>query len=417
MHRSPALSQSASLAARRVGAAQSQRNPQWLGYRCLRCEQRYDLGDLPEGCPACARAGVPASVVARYANDPADAADASNLPTQARWPQLPYQQPWSLGEGHTPCVAVPALAAALGLARVSIKNESANPTGSHKDRMSAMGITHALQQGAHTVVLASSGNAAISAAAYCAAAGLACEVAAYSTLADPFARGLAAFGAQVLSFDTPFARWDHVRQRAQSPGVFALTNYMVPPVGSAAVAVEAYKAIAWECVDAGVVPDHVLVPTARGDLLWGIWAGFEHARAAGRIARTPRVWAIEPFARLSRVLSGEPLSKSFEGSTAQFSIAGETVTYQQWHAVQRSEGGAVVVDDALACAAQRSLGAHGFWPELCAAAPLAAMQILLHEGRIQPSEHALLIMTARADRDNAAPSFRAPSSSLERNSA
>lgn len=394
MSRPLTLSQSASLAVRRIGAAASRRNPLWLGYQCLRCEQRYDFVDLPEGCPACASAGVPASVAARYA------ATESHTPAQQpRWPQQPYLQPWSLGEGHTPCVAVPALAAALGLAQLSIKNESANPTGSHKDRMSALGITHALQQGAHTVVLASSGNAALSAAAYCAAAGLACEVAAYRTLAEPFARGLAAFGAQIVPFDTPFARWDYVRQRAQAPGVFALTNYTVPPVGSAAVAVEAYKAIAWECVDAGVVPDHVLVPTARGDLLWGIWAGFEAARALGRIERTPRLWAVEPFARLARVLQGQPLSASYEGRTTQFSIAGETVTYQQWHAVQRSEGGAIVVDDAQASAAQRTLGSHGFWPELCAAAPLAAAEMLLRDGRIAPNEHALLIMTARADRD------------------
>jgi threonine synthase len=398
MSRPAPLSQSAALAVRRIGAAASRRNPLWLGYQCLRCGQRYDLADLPEGCPACASAGAPASVAARYAGIEGHAAT-----HQPRWPQQPYLQPWSMGEGRTPCVAVPALAAELGLARLSIKNESANPTGSHKDRMSALGITHALQQGAHTVVLASSGNAALSAAAYCAAAGLACEVAAYRTLAEPFARGLAAYGARIVPFDTSFARWDHVRQRAQAPGVFALTNYTVPPVGSAAVAVEAYKAIAWECVDAGVVPDHVLVPTARGDLLWGIWAGFEVARAVGRIQRTPRVWAVEPFARLSSVLAGAPLTAGFEGRTAQFSIAGETVTYQQWLAVQRSEGGAVVVDDAQARAAQQTMGMHGFWPELCAAAPLAAARMLLREGRIAPNEHALLLMTARGDRDVAAP--------------
>jgi threonine synthase len=398
MSRPVSLSPSAAQAVRRIGAAAIQRNPLWLGYQCLRCGQRYDLTDLPEGCPACASAGAPASVAARYA----DAAGHHAAAQTPRWVQQPYLQPWSLGEGHTPCIAVPALAAELGLARLSIKNESANPTGSHKDRMSALGITHALQQGAHTVVLASSGNAALSAAAYCAAAGLACEVAAYRTLAEPFARGLTALGARIVPFDTSFARWDHVRQRARMPGVFALTNYTVPPVGSAAVAVEAYKAIAWECVDAGVVPDHVLVPTARGDLLWGIWAGFEYARALGRIERTPRLWAVEPFARLSSVLAGAPLTAGFEGRTAQFSIAGETVTYQQWLAVQRSGGGAVVVDDAQARAAQQTLGTHGLWPELCAAAPLAAVQALLRDGRMAPHEHALLLMTARADRDVAA---------------
>src|SRR5688572_21151120 len=134
MSRPAILSQSAAQAVRRIGATAMQRNPLWLGYQCLRCAQRYDLVDLPEGCPACASAGAPSSVAARYA-----AAEGQATTQAPRWPQLPYLQPWSLGEGRTPCVAVPALAAELGLARLSIKNESANPTGSHKDRMSALG--------------------------------------------------------------------------------------------------------------------------------------------------------------------------------------------------------------------------------------------------------------------------------------
>lgn len=366
------------------------RHPDWRGYQCLRCARSYGLDDLPEGCPACAAEGAPASVAARYAGKDSTA--------------LPYLHPFSLGEGRTPCPELPRLAAEAGVARLWVKNESANPTGSHKDRMSALALTHALARGAHTVVLASSGNAALSAAAYCAAAGLACEVAAYQTLAEAYARGLALHGARVVAFDSSFARWAHVRERAKEGGVFALTNYTVPPVGSAAVAVEAYKAVAWECVDDGVLPDHVLVPTARGDLLWGLWAGFEAARREGRVARVPRLWAIEPFARLTRVLDdGVPLAATHAGRTAQFSIAGETVTYQQWLAVRESRGGAVVVGDEAALRARALYARHGLWPELCAAAPLAALQQLRATDRIAADETALLLLTARGDRDSAAP--------------
>lgn len=373
------------------------RNPRLSGLRCIHCAREYPLQDLPAGCPHCAAAGTPASLEAVYAELPKTLKTASTGYKWGAW--LPYTQGVSLGEGGTPCLDLPRLARALGLRQISAKHEGMNPTGSHKDRMSAQAVSRALDVGAETVVLASSGNAAVSAAAYCAAAGLACEVATYRDMPEPFARALHRLGAKRLTFERGFGRWEHLRRRVEQDGAFALTNYCVPAVGSPAFGVEGYRAVALECVAEGCMPDHVLVPTARGDLLWGVYSGLRDLLQAGLISRMPRLWAVEPFPRLARVLGGESLQSDFAGQTAQFSTGGSTVTLQQALAVRRSGGGAVVVDDAGAIDGSAQLAAQGLWVELCAGACLSALAQLRARGEVAPSEHALLLLTAKGDRD------------------
>ena len=373
------------------------RNPSLSHLQCIACQSEYPLQDMPAGCPACAAAGRPASVQAVYGALPDRLAPAPSGYKWGGW--LPYRDGVSLGEGDTPCVPLPKLARELGLAQLSAKLEGANPTGSHKDRMSAQAVTRALEAGAQTVVLASSGNAAVSAAAYCAAAGLRCEVATYRDMPEPYVRALRRLGARREVFAQGEERWAHVRRRVEEDGAFALANYSVPAVGSPVFGVEGYRAIALELAAQGRVPDHVLVPTARGDVLWGLHSGLRDLHARGLIPHRPRLWAVEPFPRLARVLAGASPQDSFEGRTAQFSTAGHTVTLQQVLAVEESAGGAVVVDDEQADRGVAALAQQGHWVELCAGATVAALSQLLALGRIQPSEHALLLLTARGDRD------------------
>src|SRR5690606_405961 len=90
--------------------------------------------------------------------------------------RLPYSGFMSLGEGDTPLVDLPGLASQCGLEALSIKLESANPTGSHKDRMSAQFVARAKDRNVPSVIAASSGNAGCSVAAYATAAGLPCTI-------------------------------------------------------------------------------------------------------------------------------------------------------------------------------------------------------------------------------------------------
>lgn len=78
----------------------------------------------------------------------------------------------SLGEGSTPLLAVPRLAAELGVRELWLKWEASNPTGSYKDRGMTVAVSKALEEGAEAVICASTGNTAASAAAYAARAGL-----------------------------------------------------------------------------------------------------------------------------------------------------------------------------------------------------------------------------------------------------
>ena len=359
--------------------------------RCLRCDAQYPLATEQLSCPACLAQDWHVSLRASY-------------PQSAKQGVMqPYDAPFTLGEGCTPCLPSPELAQRAGVAQLWIKDESRNPTGSHKDRMSALGITQALQEGAHTIVLASSGNAAISAARYAQAAGLRCEVAAYDGLPKSYASLLDKYGAIRHAFPDNAQRWAHVAERAQLPGYLALTNYSLPALGSAPLAIEGYKLIAQECVDDGLVPSDVMVPTARGDLAWGIFAGFSELLQAGRIEQLPRIWVVEPFARLAKVLEGGDLHANYPSDTAQFSTAGATVTYLQFQAATGSHGGAVVVSDEAAHAARGKLTASGISAELCAAAAYAAIGQLRSEQRLSKDSRVLWLLTANASLD---PSYR-----------
>jgi threonine synthase len=363
------------------------RNPRLDGLQCLRCGRVYPLTLIHTPCPTCIQEQIHVGMRAHYV--PAVSGDEPAIP-------MPYLDGINLGEGQTPLMDSPELAQQMGLRRLSFKDESRNPTGSHKDRMSAMGVNQALDFGVHTLVLASSGNAAISAARYAQAAGLRCEVATYSGMPQAYAQALDACGAHRYGFDDNTGRWNFVAEQANKPGYLALTNSHLPALGSTPLAVEGYKSIAQECLEQGGLPDHVVVPTARGDLAWGIYAGFQALLQAQQIDRIPRIWVVEPFARLSHAKTEQDLGLSYQGQTDQFSVAGSTLTYLQWQATRSTNGGAIVVDDSAAYDARRLLGQSA---ELCAAAALGAVWPLRQSGQISSQDHVVVMLTANASRD------------------
>ncbi|MDN4595207.1 hypothetical protein [Polycladomyces subterraneus] len=77
--------------------------------------------------------------------------------------------------------------------------------------------------------------------------------------------------------------------------------------------------------------------------MWGIWEGFREALEWKGVENIPRLFAVEPFPRLERVLAGEDYRDIFPGNTLLRSIGGDTVTYQSLDAVKRTGGGAVAV--------------------------------------------------------------------------
>src|SRR5690554_5430953 len=77
----------------------------------------------------------------------------------------------TLGEGGTPLIPAPALSARTG-AKVFVKFEGMNPTGSFKDRGMTMAVSKAVEAGSNAIICASTGNTSAAAAAYAARAGI-----------------------------------------------------------------------------------------------------------------------------------------------------------------------------------------------------------------------------------------------------
>ncbi|MBH8599696.1 pyridoxal-phosphate dependent enzyme [Thermoactinomyces sp. CICC 10523] len=359
---------------------------------CIRCGSRYEADEYPTGCPRCLELGYPASMKLEY-----EGLTEENSSSSCLHKRLPFLDVPTLGEGNTPLIHLERLAEQLGIHRFWVKNEGMNPTGSHKDRMSPLVIARALQLGKSSVVVASSGNAGISLAAYASFAGLQCTVITTKDIHEDVKKSIQAYGAQLVMVSDSFQRWELTRELAENQGFYPATNYMFPPVGSNMYGVQGYKTIAYELVQQlkGCSPSVILVPSSRADLLWGVWEGLKEASASGWIKKLPKMVAVEPFPRLVRVLQGSDYRGEFTGSTSLKSIAGTTVTYQGLLAIRESEGTAVAVSDEEAQMAQKELAAHGLYLELSSAAVLAAAKRLIKINFMSEEDQAVAIGTAQ----------------------
>src|SRR3954471_7285311 len=114
---------------------------------------------------------------------------------------LPLEGPArsALPTGWTPLVRANRLAERLGLREVWIKNETANPTHSFKDRVVSIALARALELGFDTIACASTGNLAGAVAAHAAAAGMPAYVLIPYDLEEPKVLATGAYGAPAAS--------------------------------------------------------------------------------------------------------------------------------------------------------------------------------------------------------------------------
>ncbi|MGX1786454.1 threonine synthase [Bosea sp. NPDC055332] len=372
-------------------------NPRLVDFVCIRCDQAMPVGDYVEGCPSCLAQGYPAGAIPRFKRPDAPFSRSANAGMAGFSDRLCYERFVSFGEGDTPLRSMPGIARELGLASLLIKDEGANPTGSHKDRMSAQAVARAVDIGARGIIAASSGNGGLSIATYAKACGLPCQVVVTPTLPERYREAMLRAGAQLHVEADSLARWRYVSERVRSDGWLPATNYLNPPVGSHPIGVDAYKTIAYELLEdpAAARADAIIVPTARGDLLWGLWRGLLDQQAAGQVAHLPRLVAVDPFPRLSRVIDGADYRGHFAGTSALAAINGPTVTLQSLKAVGDSGGAAIVVSDAEAERDRARLRDEGIQLELSSAAALSAARRLVAQ---EPGLKSLvLIGTARSE--------------------
>src|SRR5690625_4732003 len=349
-----------------------------VGYQCIKCNAKYQLYDMHEGCPKCVTERAPSSVKPIYQGE----FNGKN------W--LPFQKAISLGEGETPLLNV-----TTEYGNFYIKNEALNPTNSHKDRMSSFVVSMAVSKGYKGVVAASSGNAGLSIASYASFANIPCVIISTDKLNKELSEMIISTGAELVLTKTSLERWELTKAYVKG-GYLSATNYVDPPVGSQPLGVQAYKLVARECYRQleGKSPSAMIVPVSRGDLIWGIYEGFSELKSKDFIKDIPQMFAVEPYGRISKVLEGELYTNHFHGSTDLRSIAGTTVTWQSLQAITESKGNVINITEEEAVKAQSMISRKGIHLELSSSTAIAAMRQIIENQLVKDDDSLIAVTTS-----------------------
>ena len=306
------------------------------------------IGLSPSGKPLFARYDLDA-IADRFT----PAALTGRPPTLWRYREvLPVRDPAccvSLGEGFTPLVESPRLARDMGVRRLWIKDEGQNPTGSFKDRGLCMAVSRALELGAADLAIPSAGNAAGSAAAYGAAAGLPVHVVVPLDTPVPILAEIRALGADLQLIDGLISDCGAVvRQRCDADGWWDLSTLKEP------YRVEGKKTMAYELFEqlGGRLPDAIVYPTGGGTGLIGMWKAFAEMEVLGWIGSDrPRMFAVQSTGCAPMVRAWEEGSKSavtWENAStyaAGLRVPGAVGDFLILGALRESGGAAVAVPD------------------------------------------------------------------------
>jgi threonine synthase len=280
-------------------------------------------------------------------------------------------EPVTLLEGDTPLIPTPRLASALGLpyCDLRVKYEGLNPTGSFKDRGMTAAMTQALADGARSVICASTGNTAASAAAYAARAGLKCVVLIpQGKVAAGKLAGAIAYGAQVIAIQGSFDDGLRLVREISMSGQIMLVNSINP------YRLQGQKSAAFEICDVlGDAPDWLCLPVGNAGNITAYWMGFMQYQASGKTQHVPRLLGVQAAGAAPLVL-GYPIDKPETIATA-IRIGRPARGEEALIAAQESKGRILMVTDDEILAVWKMLAEiEGIWVEPASAAGVAGLR-------------------------------------------
>lgn len=305
---------------------------------------------------------------------------------------LPVAPQWcvTMSEGWSPLLPAHRLGPELGHTPIAIKDERQSPTSSFKDRQAALAVSALSAAGITECVLASTGNAAVAYAAYCARAGIKLWVFVTSLVSAAKMREAALYGAEVVKVTGTYDQTKDV-----AAGFARRNNLHFERGAKAIVGKESMKTIAFEIAEqlGWKAPDWYIQAVSGGIGPIGVWKGFTELHRMGLINRLPRL-------ALVQVEGCNPMVRAFQAGqeTADPVVPQTAITilstgdpghgYTLLYRAVKSNGGTMisVPDEAAFQAMHRLARAEGFSVEPATAVAFAGLEKLLEEGTIRPDE-------------------------------
>jgi threonine synthase len=307
--------------------------------------------------------------------------------------------PVDLGAGYTPLVRADRLAAELGLGELWIKDDTANPTGSFKDRVVSVALTKARQLGFKVAACASTGNLANSVAAHAARAGMASVVLIPKDLEDAKVTMTAVYGGTVVAVDGSYDEVNRLcAELASEHPTWAFVNVNIRTYyaeGSKTLAFEVAEQLGWQA------PDHVVVPIASGSQLVKVAKGFAELGKVGLLNEVPSV-------RVSGAQAAgcSPVATAFaEGTDAIRPVKPKTIAKSLsignpadgWYALNtiRQTGGscAAVTDDEVIEGIRLLARTEGIFAETAGGVTIATLAKLAAAGIVRSDERVVALVT------------------------
>jgi len=329
---------------------------------CRDCRQPYPQDSLPHLCPNCGGLfGFSEGIT--YSTEKIE----PGLPGIWRHRHsfsLPSGAPLiTLGEGDTPLIWSHVLGKKVGF-----KLESLNPTGSFKDRGTAVLVSWLAAAGVKEAVEDSSGNAGASFAAYAARSGIQARIFIPSSASGPKRSQIENYGADVIAVPGSRSKAaEAVLQEVEGGAIYASHAFL--PQGTAGIATIAYELV--QQMDG--IPGTILLPVGHGSLLLGIVLGFQALRQSGLIPQVPKIIGVQaaecaPLFNAYKRRNTKPAS-TVEGKTIAEGVQISTPYHGRnvLRAVKESGGSFVAVGEQEIAAGQQQLAKLGIHVELTSA--------------------------------------------------
>jgi threonine synthase len=352
-------------------------------FECITCGPLASRDPYSPFCPGC---GEPIFVVPPCPGRPRGFHEGRPLALEKFSDFLPLERidpRLSLGEGSTPLIPLVNIGASLGGAAVFAKNEAQNPTGSFKDRGTAVAVQKAVALGAKRIGTVSTGNMAASTAAYGARAGLKTFVLLKEGTSLASLRIAAIHGPELVAVEGDYGRLFE-RSCVIGKRLDILFMNSIDPYR-----LEGYKVTAFEIFLqlGGRVPRAVFVPLSSGGHLLGLMRGFSDLESAGLASSYPTIVGVQA--------SGcAPLATAFERGLDRYERPAEVRTIAHAIAnptppagnavlrmIRDRKGLIVAVSDEEMLEAQRELAAaEGLFCQPESATTLAALKELRASG-------------------------------------
>jgi threonine synthase len=281
----------------------------------------------------------------------------------------------SMGEGFTPLEEME-----FNGHRVLLKIDYLFPTGSYKDRGATVLVSKLRELGIRKVIEDSSGNAGSAIAAYCARAGIECEIYVPESTSSGKLVQIQAYGATLKKVEGSREKTAKVAMKAASKIYYA--SHCWNPFflhGTKTFAFEIWEQIGWRA------PDALVLPVGHGTLFLGAYIGFKELKDAGKVERIPRLVGIQsaacaPLYQAFKKGWREALPIEKKETTAEgIAIANPVRGRQILEAIRETGGEVLAVKEKEIGVAMKEMSRKGHFIEPTSAATIAGLKKYLSQ--------------------------------------